>query len=539
MSPQGSPRPSARARYLSRQDIIIERRHSHDSTGLGHYARRRLSIATALYLTPASVSYADINDMPRDILSEIFVHTLPECVTDTMVDFRSQSLIISQVCRYWRDVAIKLPSLWRLISLFGCPDAHHHRSLELARIFVDRSRGTELRFEYCDIEAIYLRDRGRGIANVTFAPRGGLVNTPANERCPCVLDFMISHIAVTRTLELTVGHASCQRLASLPPAAASMLRGISVSFLEGGNAPHTLARLYGTAPQLAHFARTTSVPALALLPPGPTDVPWRQLVTAHISDSSIPYSQFLEIVATAPLLATLRAQLCLDSFHATHPPSPPHPRIIQSRLEELDIFSLAPLDVIFSSLQLPSLRRLTLRSVGRRIHSPPVGAWPCDDLQTLSHFIEGITPGLMVLRLLPSNDISQGDLITLLRKAQMATLTELELLRGPVASDALFTQLDPEYGPPLLPRVQRLTLAECNTTDGAIGNMLASRCRLGYPLRMLRIRTHLDEMDRYHKDKRMFQSLEEQYGMRVDYPGSRAWLEALKATSAARRKGRL
>uniref|UniRef100_D8PZY8 Uncharacterized protein n=1 Tax=Schizophyllum commune (strain H4-8 / FGSC 9210) TaxID=578458 RepID=D8PZY8_SCHCM len=144
----------------------------------------------------------------------------------------------------------------------------------------------------------------------------------------------------------------------------------------------------------------------------------------------------------------------------------------------------------------------------------------------------------MVLRLLPSNDISQGDLITLLRKAQMATLTELELLRGPVASDALFTQLDPEYGPPLLPRVQRLTLAECNTTDGAIGNMLASRCRLGYPLRMLRIRTHLDEMDRYHKDKRMFQSLEEQYGMRVDYPGSRAWLEALKATSAARRKGR-
>ncbi|KAL1714700.1 hypothetical protein EV715DRAFT_294873 [Schizophyllum commune] len=534
MSSQELPRPSARERYLSRPDI--ERRHSHHSTRLGHHARRRLSISTALNSTPASVSRVGINDMPREILSEIFVHTLPECVTNTMVDFRSQSLIISQVCRIWRNVAINTPSLWRLISLFGCPDENHHRSLELARIFVDRSRGRELRFEYCDIEAIYLRDRGRGRANRTFVPRGGLVNTPASDRCPCVLDFMISHMAVIRTLELTVGNASCQRLASLPPAAASMLRGISVSFLEGGNAPQTLARFYDTAPQFTHFARTASMRPSGLLPPGLTDVPWRRLVTARMSDSPIPYSQFLEIMAAAPLLTTLQVHLSLGDFHATHPPSPSQARILHARLEDLDIFGFDPLDVVFNYLELPTLRRLSLRSIRGR--SRP-GSWPCDDLQTLSHFIEGIPQGLGFLHLSPGKDISQGDLIALLQKAQMATLTELELPKGPAASDLLLTYLDPAYGPPLLPHLQRLTLSECDTTDGTIANMLVSRCQRGYPLRMLRIRISLHEMDTYPEDKRVFQLLEDQDDMRIEYPGSRAWSETLKASSVFRGKGRL
>ncbi|KAL1679155.1 hypothetical protein EV122DRAFT_277549 [Schizophyllum commune] len=306
------------------------------------YGNPQLSPLT-ISLSPASsgIHIAFANEMPPEILAEIFVHTLPLRVDDAKPNRRYEPLVISHVCRYWRDVAINLPTLWQRLSLAGCPSVHDHRPLELARLFADRTRGTGMLFEYSDYEASLLRWKG------AHEFEHGLPITPTDQRCDCVLDFIISHIAEIRVLELTVVHASCRRLAALSPGAASVSREISVQFLEGGAETQVLSHLYATSPRLVHFSRKSYMKICSI--PLPVDVPWQQLVSAHIDDSPVPHTMFLEIMATGRLLVQLEITLCPDAVQSLRPLRTP---IIQNRLENLYIYGDQPLDAQYLCLAL-------------------------------------------------------------------------------------------------------------------------------------------------------------------------------------------
>ncbi|KAK7031038.1 hypothetical protein VNI00_013828 [Paramarasmius palmivorus] len=52
--------------------------------------------------------------LPRDILAEIFLHCLP---TDRLpsCDGRKAPLVLTTICRFWREIAVTTPRLWRAI----------------------------------------------------------------------------------------------------------------------------------------------------------------------------------------------------------------------------------------------------------------------------------------------------------------------------------------------------------------------------------------------------------------------------------------
>ncbi|KAI5896575.1 uncharacterized protein SCHCODRAFT_02685533 [Schizophyllum commune H4-8] len=464
------------------------------------YGNPELSPLT-ISLSPASNGdHLDfVNEMPPEILAEIFVHTLPLRVDDAKPNRWYEPFVISHVCRYWRDVAINLPTLWQRLSLAGCPSMHDHRPLELARLFADRSRGMGMLFEYSDDEASILlwHDPEELVPN-------GLPITPANQRCYCVLDFIISHIAQIRVLELTVVHASCHRLASLPQGAAPVLREISVQFLEGGEETQALSRLYATSPQLAHFSRRSYMEICSI--PLPIDVPWQRLVSAHIGDSPVPHTKFLEIMTVGQSLAQLEIVLCSDAHTPFRPLQTP---ITQNNLRTLIVYDDEPLDAVLQSLRLPSLREVRLRP---KTSDPPV--WPCNDARILQQFVQATSGGLHVLELSDAISLSEGDLIALLQLPQAASLTTLQVC-GPLIQDAFFTLLDPTCGPPLAPDLTKLIISRCAITDGIIADMLASRQQHHHPLRSVHIVYHPLCQGRHSKDISGFQLLKEQYGMRI------------------------
>ncbi|KAL1679156.1 hypothetical protein EV122DRAFT_289859 [Schizophyllum commune] len=463
------------------------------------YGNPELSPLT-ISLSPVSsgVHIAFVNEIPPEILAEIFVHTLPLRVEYAKPDRWYEPLVISHVCRYWRDVAINLPTLWQRISLRGCPSVHDHRPIELARLFADRARGTDMLFEYSDYEAWLLLWKG------SHKFRHGLPVTPADQRCYCALDFIISHIAQIRVLELNVVHASCRRLAALPPGAASVLREISAQFVEGGEETQVLSRLYATSPQMVHFSRKSYLEICSI--PLPVDVPWHQLVSAHIDDSPVPHTKFLEIMAAGQSLAQLQIILCHDVNEPLRPLQTP---ITQNCLQSLIIHDDQPLDAVLQSLRLPSLREVRLRS---KASDPPV--WPCNDVRILRQFIEEISGGLDVLDIWEAVSLSEGDLIALLQLPQTASLTTLQVC-GSVIQDTFFTLLDPAYGSPLAPHLTKLIIDRCAISDGIIADMIASRRQYLHPLRSVHIVYHPLCQGRHSKDISGFQFLKEQYGMRI------------------------
>ncbi|KAL1754141.1 hypothetical protein FB107DRAFT_216339 [Schizophyllum commune] len=465
--------------------------------GYGRYPE--LSPLT-ISLSPVSsgVHIAFVNEIPPEILAEIFVHTLPLRVEYAKPNRRYEPLVISHVCRYWRDVAINLPTLWQRISLRGCPSVHDHRPIELARLFADRARGTDMLFEYSDYEAWLLRWKG------PHKFRHGLPVTPADQRCYCALDFIILHIAQIRVLELTVVHASCRRLAALLPGAASVLREISVQLVEGGEETQVLSRLYATSPQMVHFSRKSYLEICSI--PLPKDVPWHRLVSAHIDDSPIPRSEFLEIIAIGQSLAQLDVRLCPDADEPLRPLQTP---ITQHCLQSLIICDDEPLDSLLQSLRFPSLREMRLRS---KASDPP--AWPCHDARILRQFVQAISGGLHVLEISDAVSLSEGDLIALLQLPQTASLTTLQV-SGSLVRDAFFAFLDPAYGSPLAPGLINLIIDHCATTDGILADMITSRRQHLLPLRIVDVAYHYSCQGRHSKDISGFQCLKEQYGMDI------------------------
>ncbi|KAH6910996.1 hypothetical protein BKA70DRAFT_50686 [Coprinopsis sp. MPI-PUGE-AT-0042] len=55
--------------------------------------------------------------MPPDILRSIFSHCVPHYTIERSMQVSSAPLLLTQICRHWRDLAIKTPTLWSTIFL--------------------------------------------------------------------------------------------------------------------------------------------------------------------------------------------------------------------------------------------------------------------------------------------------------------------------------------------------------------------------------------------------------------------------------------
>ncbi|KAL1714695.1 hypothetical protein EV715DRAFT_294867 [Schizophyllum commune] len=356
-----------------------------------------------------------VNRLPPELLSLIFYEALPQQLSSATLHVRPIPLVVSAVCNYWRNVAIDTPELWRWISFTSCRSRHEHHSRKLARLFVRRAKRTGLSIFYQDVEALSVTD---DYLNVVILERG-IQAIPHSERCYCALDFIMAHIADIRVLELSIGHASIQRLSMLPPSAAKSLRNLRISLLEGDAEVQSLCSLLPTSPEL-RFLSWSSYFSICEAPL-PTTISWSQLVRVELDESVMPFSTFYDVLITGESLREVWVRLTpgarprgLDACRVSH-----------YALEKLQIYGDEPLDDIFCALHLPALHDLTLRFESTRLTRST--EWPCANPQSLRHFIANGITSLDSLYVSAGGTIEEETLIAIMALPPMASLKRLHM----------------------------------------------------------------------------------------------------------------
>ncbi|KAL1748015.1 hypothetical protein HDZ31DRAFT_30661 [Schizophyllum fasciatum] len=409
-----------------------------------------------------------INTLPPEVLSQIFLRTMPLQLWEAKPESRSVLLRLTHVCRYWRGVAIDFPDLWRCISLTGCENRHTHRRLDLAKTYMDRTRGLGIDIYYQDIEEVALSTKWWQIV----VRGGGLTVAPSEDRCFCVLDMIIARIGEIRTLEIVIGHASSARLSAAPATAAIMLKRLTVRFLEGGERTQALSRFCASLPQVEHLMWGNSQRVCAV--PFPLGMPWGNLMTANVVDCPMTQNAFMDMLNQGQRLQEAIIRLT-GASHMSEPSG--RRQVHQNSLNNLTIYGDGPIDAVLIGLHLPVLRKLALRTDAREAHG-----WPFSNIYALQHCISNVHEGLILLMMTRAETVVEADLIATLALPQMSTLRHLDV-DIPIVSDLFFRRLDPNHNIPLVPCLERLHMAECTTTDGVVTRMLLSRMQRGYPLR--------------------------------------------------------
>ncbi|KAK7026120.1 hypothetical protein VNI00_015695 [Paramarasmius palmivorus] len=160
---------------------------------------------------------------PTELLCEIFKYLIPQRPED---DF---GLVLTHVCRHWRDIAIGLHFLWTF------PD---FRSPELAKEMLKRSGQAPLRiqFKHCDLKF----------------PSTGV--SPDEYLIPRIqlLSEALLHSHRLETIELDIDCISLEALVEKHKKAAPSLRSLHITSDDGSHLP--IDFLGGTAPLLVDMA---------------------------------------------------------------------------------------------------------------------------------------------------------------------------------------------------------------------------------------------------------------------------------------------
>ncbi|RDB17287.1 hypothetical protein Hypma_001726 [Hypsizygus marmoreus] len=95
-------------------------------------------------LASSERSRSFFNELPPEIIGEIFIHCLPRWYTFPKAG--EVPMLLCQVCSYWRQVAISTPILWSSFSSITDPLAKKATHLSLVKLWLNRSRNQPLSF---------------------------------------------------------------------------------------------------------------------------------------------------------------------------------------------------------------------------------------------------------------------------------------------------------------------------------------------------------------------------------------------------------
>ncbi|KAL1760320.1 hypothetical protein FB107DRAFT_203297 [Schizophyllum commune] len=407
-----------------------------------------------------------INRFPVELLSYIFTRCMDDEVKNPFyASFSAGStpLVIARVCRLWRAISLDLPFLWQRFAMRPCQARGHYR---IARLFTERTKGH-------GVYIYYAEDSRRGVY-----PR---------DVCPCALDFIIQNIRLIKALDLEeISPSSLVRLSRVHRGAALSMEKLAITTREANTQPDVawaLSSLYNT-PTIREIEWS--------LPTFPENVYWSRIVSLYLRECVVDTYTLLRILASAPALRRVDADITPTEPMRYSP-------VCHRLLEDLIIESDGPQDQLFQALDLPNLRRLHIRPRDSIPDDAPYSpGWPFIDIHNLHRFLGRLRAGLEYFLLLCGGaTFDEAALSHMIRLPQMSGLKMLhiaELGRG--VSDAIFRELTVDKGSRravLLPRLERLALCDCSTTDGTIARMLQTRHQFSYPLRFISLGYPVDE----------------------------------------------
>ncbi|KAJ3996626.1 hypothetical protein F5050DRAFT_69858 [Lentinula boryana] len=252
--------------------------------------------------------------LPVEIISEIFSQCLPEVDTSSVIwssephPFQAP-LLLTQVCRSWRSIAIATPRLWSTLIINASNGSPSHGAI--TKLWLDRSRNVPLTLTLL----VRATDRFHGGRRVTSYEE--FVPLAATK----VLTMFVSHLPRVRALAL---------LFALP-----VIRAIPKLHPVGDNEITWTRSLVHSAPNLRHLYFDSSMVPLPIV----RGQEWcLRLRTINLDAAyGIPPQDFFLLLRNSPELVQCVIVMNLDESlnHLTRWDE--MPKVVHSALQELSL----------------------------------------------------------------------------------------------------------------------------------------------------------------------------------------------------------
>ncbi|KAJ7780017.1 hypothetical protein B0H16DRAFT_1500394 [Mycena metata] len=274
-------------------------------------------------LRPESCLASPLLNVPPEIIAEIFLHFLPSYPEPPPV---VAPLLLSRICRHWRQIALSTPLLWRAIHMplreHELPEARA-RKLNLLDTWLSRSGDCSL-----SISLHY-------ILHPAF-------NSESSPTVSQFFDAIVRHASRWEYLDL---HMPFEDLSSIQ-GDMPRLRDLTFGPCElPKNDDPTVFQLFDCSPQLTKVVLTECFVPLVI------HLPWSQIT--HLEGLCLYAHECGELLSAATNLVHCIMALCGGS-DVPIPPIPPHLHIrtlILHVAEETHIY----LDVLLNRITLPAL----------------------------------------------------------------------------------------------------------------------------------------------------------------------------------------
>ncbi|RDB14641.1 hypothetical protein Hypma_016512 [Hypsizygus marmoreus] len=378
-----------------------------------------VAVETALN-TPLS-SNAHIDSFPPEVMGEIFFYCLPsEQYPYIAID--DAPMLLCQICSYWRQVALSLPSLW---SNFNCDIGYEASASHamLLQLWIDRSRTTPL--------------------SLAFTPTPALAAT---------LKVLVTSVCRWHDIRVALDAEVGRTLVSILGKEASQLESICIAVRERNwDADQLISQLN----VLSNLRRLTW--DASFLPPALVNMAWPRLTEINIAGRLLSASDSIALLSNTRALEHAYLGVVDPSSESL----PSRPVVTLQHLRSLKFYADDP-GQIFDNFAFPSL--LSLET------SRP------DDPHALRRLDERSSCKLEVFSI--ESPLDAEEAVSYLRLPCMQSVTSLGLVIN-TRNDRVITFLtwnpDTPFDEAILPWLTKLTLTVEKTTDGAIGRMIASR----------------------------------------------------------------
>ncbi|KIM39218.1 hypothetical protein M413DRAFT_29402 [Hebeloma cylindrosporum] len=413
------------------------------------------------YRLPAPNQAPDVTEkLPVEIICEIFKKFIEDNSQpkDDMPDklckphfCHSDPTVLGRICSRWRAAAISLRELWSNICI------HNPKSsqIPLVNLRLERSANSPLclTFDY-------------NLKEDDIDLRAAAV----------ILKSFISRLEYWRTIEFQIPFQLlniCEYIAACRLASTPMLQSCVFGFQPSGGRSYTpgagfdpcvgaIWKVFYSSPNLRRV-HWTGQGVYSL----PSDAPFRQLT--HVETAfTLSVDEVLSFLNAASLLLE---EICIDTIRQPSETQPDSGTALRlPRLRVLIVHSQGDIAItypLFSRLECPSLQILTL-NYECRSRDP--------NLPELILFLQRSTCQLDTLKI-TNTELSDTDLELHLQSPTLQFLRCLWVYQK-VISDNVIHLLMNKFGDgsdQVLPRLEKLFLGFCETTDGLLASMISSR----------------------------------------------------------------
>ncbi|KAJ7167359.1 hypothetical protein C8R43DRAFT_172467 [Mycena crocata] len=385
-----------------------------------------------------------ILNAPTEILQKIFRRCL-EIHAPHIPPFSPAEapLLLSRVCRLWRQIAITTPELWAHLSVsIGRADSDNSQPLpQLINTWIQRSG--------CHLLTLVIYDLG--------------LRSSSAETANTILRMFLPHIHRWKSITFTLPNRPFpEALESFSGAGASLLQTAKLEFgtdtrLHAADTPQVagLARLIAASSTLHTLYWRNDFCTIFFL-----DINWAQLTVVDLVPVWTPMSRIVQIMRKAPQLRSLSVFIT-EACHIGGP-------LVLRDLLILWIGTEADVNPLFQQLTVPSLMNINV-FYGNPV--PPVSQ--ADIVKCI------VRSGCSVkIAIFKSLGIFKADLVAFMRSSPSLLLLEISNYgEATITDDILALLMAANIIPCLCPnlRIIRFLDSSVSSTDGRLADMVTSR----------------------------------------------------------------